>query len=113
MHSSPHRPAQIADRIVPLRLGLDAPGACQRDQRAGPSVEERPAIELTAGYVKRSEAITPSQGSRPPWSFNQSYALDKALLLGEPIDDGVLKLTSTERATASGSLEPQPAVSSA
>lgn len=77
-----------------------------------PSVEERPAIDLTAGYVKRSEGINPSQGSRPPWRFNQSHALDKALL-GQPIDDGTLELTTAAEKPAARELPAQAEVSSA
>ena len=77
-----------------------------------PSVEELPAIDLTAGYVKRAEGINPSQGSRPPWPFNQGYALDEALL-GQPIDDGTLELNTTEEKPAARQLPAQAEASNA
>ncbi len=103
----------VCDYICRLLHLMDERGYTQCCPVRDSSVHERPALELTAGYVKRGEAITPAQGDRPPWRFNQSYALDEALLLKEPIDDGTLKLTSTKQSSASQHLRPQPSVSSA
>jgi hypothetical protein len=63
--------------------------------------------------VTRNEATTPAQGSRPPWRFNQNYALDKALLIDEPIDDGTLKLTSSKSAPSAEEIRPRAAISNA
>lgn len=102
----------VCDYVCRLLALMDARGYTQCCPVRDPSVEERPAIDLTAGYVKRGEAITPSQGSRAPWRFNQNYALDKALLIDEPIDDGTLKLTTSKATPAQRELRPQAAVSS-
>ena len=63
------------------------------------------AIDLNAGYVTRAEGRIPSQGSRDPWRFNQSVALDRALLRGQPIDDGTLRFVEKQPARGDA-LEP-------
>lgn len=103
----------VCDYVCRLLQLMDDRGYTQCCPVRDPSVDERPAIELTAGYVKRSEAITPAQGDRAPWRFNQSYALDKALLLDDPIDDGTLKLTSVSPARTREDLLLHDAVSGA
>jgi len=41
----------------------------------GPLCEE-PLIDFTSGYVQRSLAMLPKQGSRAPWKLYQNYLLD-------------------------------------
>ncbi len=57
------------------------------------SVAPVPLIDLKSGYVRRSVAHFPSQGTRRPWRLYQNYALDVvALRLGQ-LDDGVLRFS--------------------
>ena len=70
-----------------------------------PTVEALPPIDLNAGYVTRAAGLIPSQGSRDPWRFNQSVALDRALLQGQPIDDGTLRFVEKQPARGDA-LEP-------
>ena len=56
-----------------------------------PTIAELPALSFTSGYVQRSIAKMPKQGSKRPWRLYQNYALDiVALRLGK-VDDGVMK----------------------
>jgi hypothetical protein len=41
-------------------------------------LEERPLLDLAAGYVQRSIADFPRQGDRGPWRVRQNYVLDAA-----------------------------------
>jgi len=51
----------------------------------------RPWIEdFSAGYMQRAMALFPKQGDRGPWLNTQSYAEDKKMIRGAPIEDDVL-----------------------
>ncbi|MGO1948004.1 MAG: flavin-containing monooxygenase [Mycobacteriaceae bacterium] len=39
----------------------------------GQDVGRKPLLEFEAGYIKRSEHITPRQGDRSPWLYRQDY----------------------------------------
>lgn len=39
----------------------------------GADVERQPLLKFEAGYIKRSEHITPRQGDRSPWLYRQDY----------------------------------------
>src|SRR5207237_4011960 len=52
------------------------------------SVTEQPLIDFSSGYVLRSIAEFPKQGSRPPWRLHQNYALDMLRLRRAPIEAG-------------------------
>ncbi|WP_330257651.1 NAD(P)/FAD-dependent oxidoreductase [Nocardia sp. NBC_00565] len=41
-------------------------------------LDERPLLDLAAGYVQRSIADFPRQGDRHPWKVRQNYLLDSA-----------------------------------
>ncbi len=49
-------------------------------EHPGNSVDERPFMEFTPGYVLRSLDVLPKQGSRTPWRLNQNYLLDTRLI---------------------------------
>ncbi|HTQ21524.1 NAD(P)/FAD-dependent oxidoreductase [Mycobacterium sp.] len=49
-------------------------------EHPGSSVEERPFMEFTPGYVLRALDELPKQGSRTPWRLNQNYLLDILLI---------------------------------
>ena len=44
------------------------------------SVAERPLIDFSSGYVRRSIDAFPKQGDREPWRLNQNYVLDTLAL---------------------------------
>jgi monooxygenase len=56
-----------------------------------PSVTEIPWLDFTSGYVQRSVAKFPKQGSKRPWKLYQNYALDIVSLRFGKIDDGVMQ----------------------
>ena len=56
-----------------------------------PAIEALPHLEFTSGYVQRSIAKLPKQGSRRPWRLYQNYALDIVSLRFGKVDDGVMQ----------------------
>jgi monooxygenase len=59
-------------------------------EHPGNSVDERPFMEFTPGYVLRSLDVLPKQGSRTPWRLNQNYLLDTRLIRrGKVADEGL------------------------
>ena len=69
------------------RMKRDGHDVCT--PRADPAVEPRPVMELTSGYVKRSEAMLPKQGHRHPWRVPQNYVRDSAAMAFRRIDEGL------------------------
>jgi monooxygenase len=62
-------------------------------RRRDPGIVEEPAIHLTSGYLQRSSAILPKQGSKKPWKLHQNYALDLIALKFGTVDDGTMEFT--------------------
>src|SRR6185312_7620757 len=56
-----------------------------------PTIEALPSLSFTSGYVQRSIAKLPKQGSRRPWRLYQNYALDIVSLRFGKVDDGVMQ----------------------
>jgi monooxygenase len=56
-----------------------------------PAIEVTPYVELTSGYVQRSIAKIPKQGSKRPWRLFQNYALDILSLRLGKVNDGVMQ----------------------
>ncbi|MBV8698347.1 MAG: NAD(P)/FAD-dependent oxidoreductase, partial [Bradyrhizobium sp.] len=56
-----------------------------------PTVQELPSLSFSSGYVQRSIAKLPKQGSRRPWRLYQNYALDVVSLRFGTVDDGVMR----------------------
>jgi cation diffusion facilitator CzcD-associated flavoprotein CzcO len=56
-----------------------------------PSITETPSLNFTSGYVQRSVAKMPKQGSKRPWRLYQNYALDIVTLRFGKVDDGVMQ----------------------
>jgi cation diffusion facilitator CzcD-associated flavoprotein CzcO len=56
-----------------------------------PSMGELPSLDFSSGYVQRSVAKLPKQGSKRPWRLYQNYALDIVSLRFGKIDDGVMR----------------------
>ena len=59
-------------------------------RNADASVTEQPWIDFSSGYVQRSLALFPKQGSRAPWKAHQNYARDIATLRYGKLDDGAM-----------------------
>jgi monooxygenase len=74
-----------------------------------PGIAREPLIDLKSGYVLRSLAALPDQGSARPWKLRQNYPLDRYEFTRKPVDDGVLRFSRGEpRAPA----EPRAAAAS-
>jgi monooxygenase len=56
-----------------------------------PTITELPSLDFSSGYVQRSVAKMPKQGSKRPWRLYQNYALDMVSLRFGKIDDGVMQ----------------------
>ncbi|HET8605325.1 MAG TPA: NAD(P)/FAD-dependent oxidoreductase [Marmoricola sp.] len=74
--------ADLSSRLVckVLRF-MDARGYAAVVPRPERPLEERPLLDLTSGYVRRSIADFPRQGHRSPWRVRQNYLLDAATTL--------------------------------
>jgi cation diffusion facilitator CzcD-associated flavoprotein CzcO len=58
-----------------------------------PSITPEPMIDFSSGYVQRSIADFPKQGSRRPWRLHQNYALDILDLRHTSLEDGALEFS--------------------
>ncbi len=67
--------------------------SCTPRQR-DPSITEEPIIDFASGYIQRSIAEFPKQGSRTPWRLHQNYARDLLTLRFGAIEDEALEFTA-------------------
>ena len=79
--------ADLTSRLVCKVLGHMARHdyAAVEPRPQGP-LEERPLLDLAAGYIQRSVAAFPRQGDRRPWQVRQNYLLDAATTLRTRLD---------------------------
>ena len=63
--------------VCRLLAHMDRRGFTRCVPRRQPDVDERPIIELTSGYVQRTLADAPKQGTRGRWRMSQNYLLDR------------------------------------
>ncbi|NYG55976.1 flavin-containing monooxygenase [Nocardioides perillae] len=74
--------ADLTHRLVCKVLDhLERRGLAAVAPVAEEGVEERPLLDLAAGYVQRSIHEFPRQGDRGPWRVRQNYLLDSLLTL--------------------------------
>ena len=66
--------------------------ACPRQN--DPALESEPMLDFSSGYVQRSIAKFPKQGSRAPWRLYQNYILDILTLGHGAIEDGVMEFSA-------------------
>ncbi|MEZ0363556.1 flavin-containing monooxygenase [Mycobacterium sp. pUA109] len=66
----------------------------------GDSVEERPLMDFTPGYVLRALDYLPKAGSHFPWRLKQNYLLDLGLIRRGRVDDEALHFTTHRAAVA-------------
>ena len=62
-------------------------------QRQDASIAEKPALDLTSGYVQRAIDTLPRQGSRKPWKMYQNYVRDLLNVRFSRVDDGTMEFT--------------------
>jgi cation diffusion facilitator CzcD-associated flavoprotein CzcO len=83
-----------AEYVCRLLNTMDAHGYTQCvPRRRDPSVEERPLLDFTSGYVLRSVDNLPRQGSAAPWKLYQNYALDMLMLRYAPVRDRAMEFS--------------------
>ncbi len=58
-----------------------------------PSVTEEPLLDFSSGYVQRSLAELPKQGSKEPWKLKQNYPMDLRALRYGPVEDGAMQFS--------------------
>jgi cation diffusion facilitator CzcD-associated flavoprotein CzcO len=60
---------------------------------------------FSSGYMKRAMHMLPNQGDHHPWINTQNYSVDKKMIRGQGIDDGVLSFSNPgEGRTSPGSI---------
>ena len=62
-------------------------------QHPGNSVDERPLMDFTPGYVLRALDYLPKSGHVAPWRLKQNYLLDLRLIRRGKVDDEALQFT--------------------
>jgi cation diffusion facilitator CzcD-associated flavoprotein CzcO len=84
--------ADLASKYVCRLLNyMDRSGYAQCLPRCDEtSIETRPLLGLTSGYVERGMDLFPKQGPSAPWVLRQNYVLDVLALRHGKIDDGIL-----------------------
>jgi monooxygenase len=91
--------ADLVNRYVcRLLQHLDAHGYASATPVAPPEGAHEPFLDLSSGYVRRSLASLPKQGSRKPWKLHQNYIRDVQLMRRGPLDDE--GMTFQRRSTA-------------
>jgi cation diffusion facilitator CzcD-associated flavoprotein CzcO len=58
------------------------------------SITAEPWVDFSSGYIQRSLAKFPKQGSKAPWKLRQNYARDIMTLRFGRIDDGVMEFSN-------------------
>ncbi|MCI4674207.1 flavin-containing monooxygenase [Candidatus Mycolicibacterium alkanivorans] len=62
------------------------------------SIDERPLLDFTPGYVLRALDRLPKAGSRSPWRLKQNYLLDLRLIRHGKVDDEALDFSKSRAA---------------
>jgi cation diffusion facilitator CzcD-associated flavoprotein CzcO len=82
----------VSDYVCRLLAHMDERGLRTVVAKRDPDVDPMPFLQdFTPGYVTRSLAELPKQGSREPWKLKQSYHYDRRRIQKGAIDDGVLE----------------------
>ncbi|WP_028658555.1 flavin-containing monooxygenase [Nocardioides insulae] len=83
----------VADHVVRLLGHMERLGHRQVLVERDPSVEERPFMGLTSGYITRALDRMPSQGDRAPWALKQNYLVDLRVLRAGRLEDGPVRFS--------------------
>jgi monooxygenase len=86
--------------VCRLLRHLDEHGYASATPVAPPEGGSAPFLDLASGYVQRSLATLPKQGSRKPWKLHQNYLRDVALMRRGPLDDEGMTFQLPGAATA-------------
>ena len=72
-------------------------------EHPGDSIEERPLMDFTPGYVLRSLDSLPKSGSRAPWRLKQNYLLDLRLIRHGKVQEAALKFSKHDARVSAAS----------
>jgi monooxygenase len=61
----------------------------------GASLEPRPLLNLTSGYVQRAAADLPKSATKAPWFIRQNYIRDLLTMKFGRLEDGILQFSKT------------------
>jgi monooxygenase len=84
----------VAEYVCRLLNHMDAGGYDVCVPRiSDPSVTEEPLLDFNSGYVLRSLAELPKQGSKEPWKLRMNYPLDLRAMRFGPVEDGTMRFS--------------------
>jgi cation diffusion facilitator CzcD-associated flavoprotein CzcO len=83
----------VSERVCRLLRYMGSRGLDVVVPDRDPAVEERPFMDLTSGYVRRSLHLLPKQGARAPWRHPQNYLRDVFTMRRRGFDDGALRFS--------------------
>ncbi|MFT4086670.1 MAG: NAD(P)/FAD-dependent oxidoreductase [Gordonia sp. (in: high G+C Gram-positive bacteria)] len=72
---------------------MDANGYGAVEVEPDPSMDTRPMLDFSAGYVQRALDKLPRQGVVEPWKMSMSVYTDRRLILRGPVDDRFVHYT--------------------
>jgi monooxygenase len=72
-------------------------------QHPGDSVEERPLMDFTPGYILRALDRLPKAGAKVPWRLKQNYLLDIGLIRHAKVNDPALRFSKHSAAVRAAS----------
>jgi monooxygenase len=91
----------VAEYLCRLLNHMDANGyEVAVPHLSDPSVKEEPILDFNSGYVLRSVAELPKQGSKEPWKLRQNYAIDLRKLRYDSLEDGAMRFERRVRKPA-------------
>ena len=64
------------------------------------TLDPKPLLDLSSGYIQRAAAELPKQASQKPWFIRQNYVLDALTMKLGRIEDGTLQFTKSSAASA-------------
>ncbi|MGA7705068.1 MAG: NAD(P)/FAD-dependent oxidoreductase [Solirubrobacteraceae bacterium] len=84
----------VCEYVCRLLNHMDAGGfqLCTPVKR-DPTVQERPFIDFSSGYVQRSIESFPKQGSKAPWRLHQNYPMDILNLRFGSVEDDAMEFS--------------------
>jgi cation diffusion facilitator CzcD-associated flavoprotein CzcO len=95
--------ADLVNRYVcRLIAHLEKHGYASATPVAPPEGADQPFLDLASGYIRRSLAGLPKQGSRTPWRLHQNYLRDVRLMRRGPLDDEGMTFQPRRPATSPG-----------
>lgn len=60
------------------------------------TIERRPLLDLSSGYLQRSADRFPSQGSNEPWQMHQSYLRDISVMRPDTVHDSAMVFSNPD-----------------